>query len=114
MGWHSNASGNPTKETPESNPVETKLELEGAASNRLPAELESPLETRQLHRSDMDEPPPYSPGNSAPVGMNREARISYESSRSIQQDIGRASEDSGFEKREQIPIHEDSGFDNRK
>lgn len=114
MGWHDNEEA-PARETSESDPVETKLELEGAASQHIlvvPAELESPVETRPQPRSEVDEPPPYSPGASQPVVMNRELRISVESSRSIQ--VGRASEDSGFEKMERGTTVEDPGFDDRK
>lgn len=114
QGWHENED-DPAREMSESDPVETKLELEGAAASAhtLPAELESPIETRQ-QAAEADEPPPYSPGTTTqPVVMNREPRISVESMRSIQ--VGRASEDSGFEKMEQgIAREEPVEYDNRK
>lgn len=129
QGWHDNNAENDehlAREMSEADPIETKLELEGtgtAPSTRiLPAELESPVETTrqpQISAAEVEEPPPYSPGGARqqqqPVVMNREPRISDESSRSIQP--GRASEDSGFEKREQVSSAaepEDPGFDSNK
>lgn len=100
-------------------PVESKMELEGAAApTTLPAELESPVEThrQEQQRTEGDEPPPYSAAAGTaqpPRVMNREPRISDESSRSIRP--GRASEDSGFEKREGTDVAvEDPGFDTNK
>lgn len=121
LGWHNNDDdeNDPREMSSESQrPVESKMELEGAAAPAtLPAELESPVQTHpQQQRTEGDEPPPYSPAagvSQLPVVMNREPRISDESSRSIRP--GRASEDSGFEKREGTGIAiDDPGFDTNK